>query len=66
MKKKKYYSETKHTWNQGPDYSGTIKVQPGYINHSLLAQLQVGQLQSAYLKFSPEFQMQELFVISFL
>lgn len=66
MKKKKYYSETKHTWNQGPDYFGTIKAQPGYINHSLLAQFQVGQLQSAYLKFSPEFQMQELFVISFL
>lgn len=66
MKKKKYYSETRHTWNQGPDYFGTINVQPGYINHSLLAWFQVGQLQSAYLKFSPEFQMQELFVISFL
>ena len=66
MKKKKYYSETKHTWSQSPDYFGTIKAQPGYINHSLLARFQGGQLQSAYLKFSPEFQMQELFVISFL
>lgn len=53
---KKKYSETKHTWNEGPDYFGTTKEQPGYINHSLLGQFQIGQLQSAYLKFSPEFQ----------
>lgn len=53
---KKNYPETKHTWNEGPDYFATIKEQPEYINHSLLGQFQIGQLQSAYLKFSPEFQ----------